>query len=540
MTDVHHELSDERTPLLSTARDNRTDALSARNQNFKLYVSVMLAAFVVVINFGEIIQLAPQTRVMESIYCREYYKEVDPSLIDEHGNVPERYCKIDPVQSNVAYLIGGVWFFQFLPGLFLALPYGALADKYGRKWILALNAIVAFLQNIAVYIILAYPHIFPLQLIWLVSVGAVFGGGNVVITALVFAIIADVFTEAERTNVFFWLVSAYLLPDVFAPFLSSFLMRWSPWLPMSIGVASYMIPVIIAIMLPETLSILEEKLGHTKHMLNEIQGDDTPAEDSNEEHNTWTHWARRGLNWIYDSVYFAFTDLRVAFLLGAFVIYTQGLISIRMVLQYISTRYHWTYAQAQVLRSVQATIKIVVNLAVLPPLSKWLMEKRNLSSKSKDLYMARACFICYCLSWFVEAIAPNVIIATLGLAIYALGNAGSALIRSLATSLVEPHHIGRLYGLISIMESIGLMLWGPWLAFLFHAGMKMGGGWIGLPYLISSLFYGIAVLGLFFLRLRPGEVGDRDRGDEEGRGEVSSSSPATSTTIVVEQQQHIS
>ena len=43
----------------------------------------------------------------------------------------------------------------------------------------------------------SYPHIFPLKFIWLESVLAIFGGGSMVATALIFVTLSDVTPTAS-------------------------------------------------------------------------------------------------------------------------------------------------------------------------------------------------------------------------------------------------------------------------------------------------------------------------------------------------------
>lgn len=58
----------------------------------------------------------PWLRICESIVCRNHYKAVDPSLIGHNGAVDEEYCKINPVQDELAFLFGWSSFFDYLPG----------------------------------------------------------------------------------------------------------------------------------------------------------------------------------------------------------------------------------------------------------------------------------------------------------------------------------------------------------------------------------------------------------------------------------------
>lgn len=58
----------------------------------------------------------PLLRICELGACRKYYATHDPSLIDSRGNVEERFCKLDSVQQNVAYIVGLLGFIPIIIG----------------------------------------------------------------------------------------------------------------------------------------------------------------------------------------------------------------------------------------------------------------------------------------------------------------------------------------------------------------------------------------------------------------------------------------
>ena len=54
--------------------------------------------------------------VYESIICSEYYGVSDLSLLGSNRYVEERYCKVAPIQEELALLRGWQDFFDYLPG----------------------------------------------------------------------------------------------------------------------------------------------------------------------------------------------------------------------------------------------------------------------------------------------------------------------------------------------------------------------------------------------------------------------------------------
>ena len=109
------------TPLLrSFPRDpeDGPDVPTSRTQRSSYYVLGLVLTIVFAADLAGSISKAPLIRVYESIICSAHYKSADPSLI-ENGQVEERYCKVAPVQEELALLRGWHDFFDYLPGMLL-------------------------------------------------------------------------------------------------------------------------------------------------------------------------------------------------------------------------------------------------------------------------------------------------------------------------------------------------------------------------------------------------------------------------------------
>lgn len=101
-----------------------------------IYVVLTCIAIAIVSEIGEYLFMAPRVRLFESVSCERYYIEHDPSVIQPDGSVLEYLCKVNPIQDEVAFVLGWQLFFDSIPAIVLPLPFGYLADKYGRKWVL--------------------------------------------------------------------------------------------------------------------------------------------------------------------------------------------------------------------------------------------------------------------------------------------------------------------------------------------------------------------------------------------------------------------
>lgn len=108
-----------------------------RVEKTKPWVMMVVLAFflVAIIDMGAFLAEAPRTRVYEANICLGYYRKSDSSVISPDGTIPEKLCKVDAVQQDMAMIFGWQEMFDAIPSIFLAIPFGVLADKVGRKWI---------------------------------------------------------------------------------------------------------------------------------------------------------------------------------------------------------------------------------------------------------------------------------------------------------------------------------------------------------------------------------------------------------------------
>lgn len=98
-------------------------------------------------------------------------------------------------------------------------------------------------------------------------------------------------------------------------------------------------------------------------------------------------------------------------------------------------------------------------------------------------------------------VASNTPLICKVLVISALGSGFATTVRSLATSLVAPSKVGRLYAAMTTMEMIGGMVAGPLLSKLYSFGLNLDGFWVGLPFLASGGLFLIVALPLWILSL---------------------------------------
>jgi len=59
---------------------------------------------------------------------------------------------------------------------------------------------------------------------------------------------------------------------------------------------------------------------------------------------------------------------------------------------------------------------------------------------------------------------------------------------------VEQHHIGTLYSAIALIEGVSDLISGPLLSAMLNKGLRIGGIWTGLPFIITGVALSVVAL----------------------------------------------
>jgi MFS family permease len=469
-------------------------------------VLLLVCLTLILVQCGDQLAQSPNARIAEAIFCYRHYEITDPTkLLQDRatvgpgaiGGVAEILCKGEAVQSQLSSLRGYQGFLDGIPALLLALPLGWAADKYGRKKLLTIGVTSFVFRAAWMQLVFWFWQSFDIRWTWASALHGLMSGSSPVASALIFVIISDVVPEAERSKVFLQVGGANLISSVCIPLLAAWLMEFTPWIPSIAGTLSTALSVIVTLFIPETLGWNETPSSPT------TTGPSEPPPPSDNPSNIQTH-----ITALLAAISFLWSDWRIPALILTFLIHLAiGDIS-SLQLQYVSTRYSLTFAEATTLLTLRSIANILLLFLLLPFLSNLLTKTRGLCAQRTDLWMSRASMASWALGWLLFGLSPNLLSATAGMGITALGSGSFFLIRSLLTPLVPAHNVARLYSLISVVDTLGAMLGAPLLASLFNWGLRVGGYGVGMPfYFLGCVCAAITVL-LCVVGLRKGEDGE--------------------------------
>jgi MFS family permease len=123
---------------------------------------------------------------------------------------------------------------------------------------------------------------------------------------------------------------------------------------------------------------------------------------------------------------------------------------------------------------------------VLPGVSTTIVKRFHSSPKARDKRLTQLSCLLLSTGSFTVFTAGNPSLVVFGIILAASGSFFNATARGFVTALVSPNHLGAVYTGITVATYGGMLASGPLLAQVFHWGMKVGGLWTGLPFLVAS------------------------------------------------------
>jgi hypothetical protein len=314
--------------------------------------------------------------------------------------------------------------------------------------------------------------------------------------------------------------------------VSSYLMTLNPWIPLVIGFGIVMAGMMLILLLPETKHALPPRKAEPSNVeLSDLTDEPEPkislhdlderephrAEpDMNGDHEdeppswsipSYSHQSilakiRANYRFYLKPYRFILNRKPVLLLLTAFLVYRLSRGSSWFLTQYISTRYSWTLAQSNFLVSARPTVSIPLFLFGLPFLKSRVLNPR-LSSTEKDLWLARRSIFCLTIGTLGIGLSPTIATLIPSMVIQTSGSGFVFLARSIITTLVERDETARLFTAIEIIQSLGNVVASLSITTVFQIGLRLGGFWIGLAWMMTSTLFCLVGIAIWSFKLPP-------------------------------------
>ncbi|UKZ81516.1 hypothetical protein TrVFT333_009288 [Trichoderma virens FT-333] len=490
--------ADESTSLLHSA-DLPADI--APSKSFRRFVLGMCVVFLFIIEVSQFILTPAMEQIMEDVICRRYHPDHALAMHDNR-------CKETDVQKTLAMVRSWSMSGEMLFPLFVQISFGVVADKYGRRLVIFLALFGAFLEQVWITIVLLFPDTFS---IWSMLYGSVFyliGGGGQMVVAMVWTIIADVVPVAERTSVFYQVYAMNLIISVAVNPLAAWLLSIDAWLAMWIGNGILAVGMLSSALIPETL-----KLRQAADNKRRGQGASPPVEDESQSSSRKLpgakDLARRAWFSVKNDVshvwHFIFASKSVVLLLLAYgPFYLIRLAFILDILQYMSRRFNWEWSTATYINTISSLTAVFTLLVVLPVSSHILTARFRYNPIRRDLLLARISIVVFIIGSILTALADVPWLFICAMVITNLGQGMSTLCRALLNAVVEPHTIATLNTTMSTMETLMGFIGSPVMGWLLSRGMELGGMWMGLPYMATTLLGVCVMVAIYLVRIPAG------------------------------------
>ncbi|KAF2109302.1 hypothetical protein BDV96DRAFT_244721 [Lophiotrema nucula] len=501
---------DEEDPSLFTSRSQASRASSLRSRidppdtlGAKGSQIWPLLLLLILVHMALKLYDLPLNRVIEKRLCDEHYAQHDPSAINRDGSIPEKLCKIDEVQQQLAWLQGIMETTYVVCDFIVTIPFSFIAEKYGTKAVLWVNLVPRIFMSAWVLTVGNFSRVLPTKAIIAGPFLAVLGG-ECVFQSTIFTLTSALAREyVQRASYFSYVSSITYVVSFVGPALASFTMSQSLWAPFWLNIALLIlaIPTIRMLPVPNESLYLAATVPATESTPSEA-GPLLPG--SLDDPNKYSNAFETPPAGAYQIILRAFRKLgrlvtgrrNFQILLISFFLTALASSDTKLLVQYISKRYEWTFAQAGYMLSIKASVNIVILAFVVPRIIQASISSRTVHGSEVRLnYLgAEASILISIVGVLFIALAAKIWMLLAALIIYALGSALPVFTMSLVKSplIAFPDSDIQDFSIVMLTKTLGSLVGAPLMTVLWVQAMKAGGLGLGLPYFVSSSIYALA------------------------------------------------
>ncbi|KAK6081575.1 ATP synthase F0 [Seiridium cupressi] len=488
MTPGREPDEDEQTSLLpppesNLSPDGASSGISSGVGNRPAFFLAL--ALITLLQAGLIAPVVSSTGLLENVICQR-----------EHGSL--RDCKADDVQSKLAMFKGIASLTLMIPGIFLTVPFGALADRYGTRPIMAIALTGIFLREAVSSLVYWMAPTWPIELIWAAPVSFVLGGGPPAFISLLFIFVADATPPTLRSSRFFQLEAAAYIGNILSYVISSALSDVNPWIPILLGLVLLLFAIILLLVTSRFIKVDRQKPA--EELAATLEGDQDAVHGNEDTGSNKSGWE-------YVQSFLTLVKQRkvIPALLAGYWLRMLAVSVTGLQLLYTSRLFDWTYSKAAYMATLDSAVHLTV-LFILPGAALILTSRFSLSSFSRDWWLARASVLMTVVGSAGMAFSPTPTIMALSVILFGLGAGYSSSVRGLLTTLTDAPHRSLVFSIMGTLDIIGTLIGGPLWPAIYHVGLGLGGLYVGLPFIVAAAMFALVFASVEVTRVSIGTI----------------------------------
>lgn len=439
------------------------------------------------------IRIVPEIVLFEQYVCRAHYAQDAGSIISPG------LCKAHDVQYQLARLRSWKALFDGIAVLVTAIPMGILADRIGRKKVIATSILGPILQLCWVVAVcmgrLGNGGMGP---VWAGSVFLLMGNLSSA-NATIYAMAADSCPPSQRSRYFYYLYSTFLVCELIAPAVASATIERNLLIPFALGLVCLLLCFPVLGVMPETHRTGERKGKSPQRRRPASPKDQYDAHETDpllldpSDHPGPS--SRRPNRSLLDIL------RNRNILLALFVLFIgalrQGTISV--LLQYAAVRFGWPTSRTAMLVSAIAASNIVLFLFILPQTVAFLTSRWRILPQLIDYNVVSASLVILTIGSVFMGLAPSMTWLVCAVLFFAFGYGTRVAVLSLVTAWTDEDTRASTFGLAQIVEGIGRICGDPMLLRIFARSMRMEGVIQGLPFFVAAAGFSMAAIAWRFV-----------------------------------------
>ncbi|KAI8937449.1 hypothetical protein NX059_005171 [Plenodomus lindquistii] len=456
-----------------------------------------LICLLILVHLSSVLYSLPLNRVIELRLCQQYYNHNDPSSTQPDGSIPEKLCKIDDIQRQLAWLQGIMETTLVVCDFAVTIPFSFIAERCGVRFVLWCNLVPRIFMSAWALVVGHYAHLLPTKAILAGPFLAVLGG-ECVFQSTVFTLTSALAGEyVQRASYFSYISSTTYVVSFLGPTLASFSMSKSLWLPFWINIALLTCAVPVIRLLPEirkapAASLSSPESRSSSEDVEPLLGD----RNSSPSRFAAAFESRPGTfpsitDAVHKMVHLVRGRANFQILLCSFFLTALASSDTKLLVQYISKRYEWTFAQAGYMLSAKALVNFTLLAIVVPRIIRASMSTKSVHGSEVRLnYLgAEASIIVSVIGVLCVALAFKFWMLLAALIVYALGSALPVFTMSLVKSplIAIAGSDVQDFSIIMLVKTLGSLVGAPLMTVLWVHAIKLGGIGLGLPYFVSGV-----------------------------------------------------